>query len=89
VWAFFERLHPVTSHDGKTRLWNPDLSPYAHDLQLPAASRPQTDGLHTYADKQILPLDGQHFAVKQQADNTVLVHPSHMHAYQQPIIGNG
>lgn len=89
VWAFFERLHPVTSHDGKTRLWNPDLSPYAHDLQLPAASRPQTDGLHTYADKQILPLDGQHFAVKQQADNTVLVHPSHMHAYQPPIIGNG
>lgn len=89
VWAFFERLHPVTSHDGKTRLWNPDLSPYAHDLQLPAASRPKADGLHAYGDKQILPLDGQHFAVKQQASNAVLVHPRHVHAYQPPVIGNG
>ncbi|MDY4299873.1 leucine-rich repeat domain-containing protein [Pseudomonas salmasensis] len=89
VWDFFERLHPVTSDDGKTRLWNADLSPYAHDLQLPAASRPRADGLHAYGDKQILPLKGQHFAVKQQADNTVLVHPSHLHAYPPPIIGNG
>ncbi|WP_330211715.1 leucine-rich repeat domain-containing protein [Pseudomonas sp. AM4(2022)] len=89
VWAFFERLHPVTSDDGKTRLWNPDLSPYAHDLQLPTASRPKADGLHAYGDKQILPLEGQHFAVKQQASNAVLAHPSHVHAYQPPVIGNG
>lgn len=89
VWAFFERLHPVSSDDGKTRLWNPDLSPYAHDLQLPTASRPKADGLHAYGDKQILPLEGQHFAVKQQAGNAVLAHPSHAHAYQPPVIGNG
>lgn len=89
VWAFFERLYPVTSDDGKTRLWNPDLSPYAHDLQLPAASRPKADGLHAYGDKQILPLEGQHFAVKQQAGNAVLAHPSHVNAYQPPVIGNG
>ena len=89
VWAFFERLHPVTSDDGKTRLWNPDLSPYAHDLQLPAASRPKADGLHAYGDKQILPLEGRHLAVKQQAGNAVLAHPSHAHAYQPPVIGNG
>ena len=89
VWAFFERLHPVSSDDGKTRLWNPDLSPYAHDLQLPTASRPAADGLHAYGDKQILPLEGQHFAVNQQTGKAVLVHPSHLHAYQPPVIGNG
>ncbi|RFD25086.1 hypothetical protein CER19_24090 [Pseudomonas sp. GL93] len=88
VWDFFDRLHPVASGDGKTRLWNPDLAPYAHDIQLATESRPKHDGLHAYGDKHILALEGQHFAVKQQAGNAVLEHPSHAHAYQPPVIGN-
>lgn len=85
---FFETLTPVTT-DGKTRLWNPDLSPYAHDIQLPSASRPNREGLHTHADQLILPLRGQHFAVEQQAGNAFLRHPTRTHAYRPSVMGNG
>ena len=39
--AFSTRLTPVTA-DGKTRLWRPDLAPYAHDIQLPPDITPQS-----------------------------------------------
>ncbi|WP_438867153.1 dermonecrotic toxin domain-containing protein [Pseudomonas sp. L1(2025)] len=89
VWDFLDGLHPVTTSDGKTRLWNPDLAPYAHDIQLADESQPNREGLHTLADKQILALNGQHFSVKQSTGNAMLAHPTHAHAYSPPIIGNG
>lgn len=88
LWDFFDALTPVTA-DGKTRLWNRDLAPYAHDIERVAGSHPDPQGLHTHADKQILTLNGQHFSVKQQAGNAVLAHPSRAHAYRPRIIGNG
>ncbi|AZE85365.1 hypothetical protein C4J98_3979 [Pseudomonas orientalis] len=88
VWAFFERFIPVTTDD-KTRLWHPDLGAYAHDIQLTAGSRPSREGLHAYADKQILRLEGQHFAVEQHASGTRLLHPSRPHAYRPRVYGNG
>ena len=88
AWDFFEALTPVTT-DGKTRLWNPDLSPYAHDIQLPGASRPNREGLHAHANLQILPLRGQHFAVEQHAGNAVLRHPTRTYAYRPSVMGNG
>ncbi|AKS08509.1 leucine-rich repeat domain-containing protein [Pseudomonas trivialis] len=88
LWDFFDALTPVTA-DGKTRLWNRDLAPYAHDIELVAGSRPNQQGLHTQGDKQILRLKGQHFCVKQQSGNAVLAHPTRAHAYRPRIIGNG
>ncbi|AZE57048.1 hypothetical protein C4K03_4920 [Pseudomonas synxantha] len=89
LWDFFDRLKPVTSDDGKTRLWNPDLQPYSHDVQLATESRPNDEGLHGHQDKQLLPRDGQYFAVEQQSGSALLQHPSRAHAYQPRIIGNG
>lgn len=89
LWDFFDRLKPVTSDDGKIRLWNPDLQPYSHDIQLVAESRPNDEGLHAHEDKLILPLNGQHFAVRQQSGSTVLQHPTRANAYRPRIIGNG
>ncbi|QOY70370.1 leucine-rich repeat domain-containing protein [Pseudomonas sp. OST1909] len=88
VWDFFDSLLPVTT-TGKTRLWKPDLAPYAHDIQLVAGSRPDPQGLHAHEDKQILPLDGLHFSVEQQSGNAYLAHPTRAHAYRPQIIGNG
>ncbi|MFC6337528.1 hypothetical protein GIR22_22950 [Pseudomonas sp. CCM 7891] len=89
VWAFFDKLNPVTTSDGKTRLWNPDLKPYAHDIQLTAESRANSDGLHTHLGKQILPLDGLHFAVEQRSGSAFLQHPTRPHAYHPRVMGNG
>lgn len=89
AWAFFDQLHPVTASDGETRLWQPDLTPYAHDLVLPPESRPDSEGLHEHAGKRILLLDGQHFAVDQHAGHAALVHPTRPHAYRPRILGNG
>ncbi|MFL1389224.1 dermonecrotic toxin domain-containing protein [Pseudomonas tritici] len=88
LWDFFDSLTPVTA-DGKTRLWNRDLKPYAHEIQLGAAARPDAQGLHAHAGKQVLALNGQHFSVTQHAGNAFLAHPTHAHAYRPRIIGNG
>lgn len=88
LWDFFDTLTPVTT-DGKTRLWNPDLAPYAHDIQLVSGSRPNPQGLHAHQDKQILALDGHYFCIKQQSGNASLAHPTRAHAYQPWVLGNG
>ncbi|MDF1729632.1 MAG: hypothetical protein P1U53_17985, partial [Sulfitobacter sp.] len=60
---FVEGLRPVVRPDGSTRLWHPDIAPYAvKNLDQP----PIVDGLHTHRGKQILALQGAHFEV--QAD---------------------
>ncbi len=89
VWAFFDALEPVTSTDGKTRLWNADLNAYNLDVQLPATSYPDNEGLHAHNGKKILPLDGQHFAVEQRPGSAFLQHPTHTHAYRPRVTGNG
>ncbi len=88
LWDFIDSLLPVTA-TGKTRLWKPNLAPYAHDIQLVTGSRPDPQGLHAHEDKQILLLDGQHFCVEQQSGNAYLAHPTRAHAYRAPIISNG
>lgn len=88
LWDFFDSLTPVTA-GGKTRLWNRDLKPYAHEIQLGAAARADAQGLHAHAGKRVLALNGQHFSVTQHAGNAFLAHPTHAHAYRPRIIGNG
>ncbi|PRA24986.1 leucine-rich repeat domain-containing protein [Pseudomonas poae] len=89
LWAFFDSLHPVTASDGKTRLWRPDLKPYAHDIELAADSHANSEGLHTHQNTRILPLEGQHFAVEHSAGSTFLQHPTRPQAYRPRVMGNG
>nr|WP_314532494.1 DUF6543 domain-containing protein [uncultured Pseudomonas sp.] len=88
LWGFFDSLTQVTT-DGKTRLWNPEPAPYAHDIQLAVGSRPDQQGLHAHAGKQILALNGQHFSVTQQSGDRVLAHPNRLHAHRPRITSNG
>jgi hypothetical protein len=62
---FFEGLKPVQTADGRTRLWNPDLTPYQQsNLTLPTDARPDAQGIYQHQGQQILRLDDQLFAVR-------------------------
>ena len=51
---FVEGMKPVICNDGQTRLWNADLSAYAHDITLPESTVPDERGLHTYQNKSVI-----------------------------------
>jgi len=90
--SFVEGLHPVSIADGKTRLWNPDLSPYAQtELRLPADGKPDTQGLHHHKNQLILPLEDAHYSLREdpETDHHRVVHPTRANAYQPHIKSNG
>jgi hypothetical protein len=91
--AFIESLKPVVLPEGQTRLWNPDLTPYAlPDFKLPADSQPNALGLHTHEGKHILALDNQHYEVQRQDPITQryrIKHPQRPNAYSPELEHNG
>ncbi|VVO47737.1 hypothetical protein PS838_00129 [Pseudomonas fluorescens] len=91
VSPFIEGLKSVTLPSGKTRLWKPDLKPYERNIELPANSRPNELGLHRYAGGDILPLEGKHYAVKEQPHSGTyrIQHPTREDAYQPTLNHNG
>ena len=89
---FVEGLKPVTLPDGKPTLWHPDIAPYAQkDLRLPDHSIPDALGLHEYAGRKILPLDGQHYEVRHDSDlgQHRIQHPARTEAYAPQLKHNG
>ncbi|MGE8186728.1 NEL-type E3 ubiquitin ligase domain-containing protein [Pseudomonas sp. NPDC086278] len=88
---FIDGLKTVELADGTTRLWNPDLSPYEHNVSLPKDSRPDERGLHRHNDQDILPMDGKYFEVKAHphTGQPRLRHPSRPTAYQPRLEHNG
>lgn len=89
---FVENLKPVLSFDGKTRLWNPDLTPYDQPaLSPPDGSRPDALGLHRHAGKTILPLEGRHYEVRYDRDSGHhrVQHPTRPQAYSPQLRHNG
>ncbi|WP_455883861.1 dermonecrotic toxin domain-containing protein [Pseudomonas putida] len=89
---FVEGLRPVQLPDGQTRLWNPDLAPYAHtDVSLPPKAEPLPSGLHQHQQRLILRLDDQHYVLRDTGDSGEhrVLHPRRATAYQPRITGNG
>ncbi|MHC8331051.1 dermonecrotic toxin domain-containing protein [Pseudomonas sp. LB3P25] len=88
---FIDGLKKVELPDSKTRLWNPDLSPYEHKVTLPRDSKPNERGLHRHNEQDILALDGKHFEVKEnpQTGQPQLTHPNRPAAYQPRVEHNG
>ncbi|RMR12631.1 NEL-type E3 ubiquitin ligase domain-containing protein [Pseudomonas syringae group genomosp. 3] len=91
VPEFVSRLKPVELPDGATRLWKPDLSPFAHDIVLPKGLQPDELGLYHWQGKQWLPVDGQTYSVKPAAtDGDYLIeHPTRTNSYQPALRHNG
>ncbi|WP_458128273.1 NEL-type E3 ubiquitin ligase domain-containing protein [Pseudomonas sp. Z2-11] len=94
--SFVKNLKPVISTDGKTRLWNPDPAPYAHPIEVPPTSKPDTLGLHEHDSRILLKLaaddDSQHtLALSKTAETEryTLTHPTRPDAYSPRMEHNG
>lgn len=88
---FVEGLYPITLPTGGQRLWKPDLGPYKVPLKLPVDSKPSELGLHRYKGQDILPLEDEHFVVKQDPDEGQyrIQHASRAGAYAPRLEHNG
>lgn len=89
--SFIEELKTVTLPDGSTRLWKPDLLPFAHDIVLPAGLEPDEFGLYYHEGKTWLALEDRFFELGSDAQKGVhyLVHPHKPSSYQPPLQHNG
>ncbi|WP_213938398.1 NEL-type E3 ubiquitin ligase domain-containing protein [Pseudomonas sp. dw_612] len=89
---FIEGTQPVQLANGETRLWNPDLTPYAQkNLALAEYSTPDELGLHRHGDNDILPLDERLYAVEKDPVTGVhqVLHPDRPDAYAPKLAHNG
>ncbi|WP_175649407.1 NEL-type E3 ubiquitin ligase domain-containing protein [Pseudomonas sp. Marseille-P9899] len=82
------RMRPVRLPDGTTRLWTPDLAPFAHDTVLPAGLTPDAQGLYHFQGKQWLPLEGRLYSVKNGESGSYLEHPQRADAYRPAVRHN-
>ncbi|UVL63395.1 hypothetical protein LOY54_09065 [Pseudomonas sp. B21-032] len=84
------QMQSVELPDGSTRLWKPDLQPFAHNLRLPADLKPNASGLYDYQGRQWLVLEGRTYAVKPPAASAPyrLEHPWRRGAYEPPLRHN-
>lgn len=88
---FVDGLQPVTMADGATKLWNPDLAPYEHNVSLSTGSKPDALGLHQHGGKQVLRVEDKHYVVEQNAQNGrhQIQHPTRAGAYAPTVEHNG
>ncbi|MGE8114150.1 NEL-type E3 ubiquitin ligase domain-containing protein [Pseudomonas sp. NPDC086566] len=72
--------------DGRQRLWQPDMRPYASDAELPAQAQPNDQGLYVIGDKYHVLLEGQLYEVFEDADGKWRVrHPENPDAYSPAL----
>ncbi|WP_110972111.1 NEL-type E3 ubiquitin ligase domain-containing protein [Pseudomonas huaxiensis] len=85
------QMRVVRLPDGGTRLWKPDLAPFAHDIVLPAGLKPNAAGFFEHQGKQWWPLDGRTYAVKPPTATEPyrLEHPARDDAYEPRLRDNG
>ncbi|MEX5532890.1 NEL-type E3 ubiquitin ligase domain-containing protein [Pseudomonas syringae] len=88
---FVNSLKPVDLPGGMTRLWKPDLTPFAHDIVLPKGLQPDATGLYTWQGKQWLPLEGRTYSVSSAAngDGYLIEHPTRADSYRPALRHNG
>ena len=91
VTPVIEKLKVVTLPGGAQRLWNGDLSPYEHAIELPLESRANEAGLHRLNGQEVLRHQGGMYVLKKAAvgDHYRAVHPTQTEAYQPEFRHNG
>ena len=91
VSPVIEKLKVVTLPGGAQRLWNSDLSPYEHSIDIPPQSRANDAGLHRLNDQEVLAHQGKVYVLQKEpvGDHYRAVHPSQPDAYQPEFRHNG
>lgn len=89
--SFIEELEEVELPNGETRLWKPDIAPFAHDIVLPAGLKPDAYGVYHYQNKTWVSLDDKVYSVKRSSANEPLriEHPTKAISYEPPLRSNG
>ena len=93
---FVDGMTPVACSDGATRLWNPDISIYSHDLEVPKDLLPDQAGLYQHNDQTLLKLAGHsdvdYTCVLNETEHPQqysLQHPTRPQAYAPKVQHNG
>ncbi|MFJ2686938.1 dermonecrotic toxin domain-containing protein [Pseudomonas sp. NPDC087342] len=88
---FVDNLKSVELPDGKTSLWNPDLTPYERQIPLPNNVRSNETGLLLHDGETVLALDDRHYAIKEgpNSNGHRIRHPSRANAYEPQVAHNG
>jgi len=89
--SFIEDLTPVELPNGETRLWKPDLAPFAHDTVLPEGLQPDEFGLYHHQDKTWISVEDKVYSVKQTSSRGQfrIEHPTKALSYEPPLRHNG
>lgn len=89
--SFIEEMKEVELPNGETRLWKPDIRPFAHDAVLPAGLKPDVYGVYHYQNKTWVSLEGRVYSVKRSSANEPLriEHPTKAISYEPPLRSNG
>lgn len=89
--SFIEALEEVELPDGKTRLWKPDVAPFAQDTVLPEGLKPDEFGLYHYQEKTWISVEGQVYSVRQTPSDGQfrMQHPTDALSYQPALRHNG
>ncbi|WP_258166649.1 dermonecrotic toxin domain-containing protein [Pseudomonas poae] len=91
VSPVIENMKGVKLPNGQTRLWKPNIKPYARDITLQSNAIPNADGVYLHDGLAVLPLEGSHFVVSEApAPRTYQIHhPTRPGAYQPLLRHNG
>lgn len=86
-----EALEPVTSVDGKVRLWKPDLGAYESPVDVPPQAAPDALGQYHRDGKTYIRQAGKCYETTfdETAQRWRIKHPSDHQAYQPPLHHNG
>ena len=88
--SFIEELKEVELPNGETRLWKPDIAPFAHDTVLPAGLKPDEFGIYRYQGKHWISVEGKTYSVNRAPSGQLQIeHPTKVNGYQPLVHGNG
>lgn len=74
-----ESLKKITLPNGKQRLWNADLRPYEHTIDISPDALPDESGIYSINGQKVLPLDGKTYVLE---FNPVTGHYSALHPFE-------
>ncbi|QKZ04001.1 NEL-type E3 ubiquitin ligase domain-containing protein [Pseudomonas eucalypticola] len=88
---FVEDLVPVELADGSQRLWYPDITAYASELELQPQWLPDAQGLYERDGAAYVALDGRLYLtdVNARTGERVICRPGDPQAYRPPVTSDG